>query len=247
MTPEPINIEWLVAEVIRRLGRLADAPPPPRAVVADTPRTKTVADAPRDGAADGDLVVDARVVTLAAIERRLTNVRRVLVQRGAVVTPSVKDDLRKRHIRLEYLAESVTGHKAADELIVARCTRTPEAARAATGLSHPSGASVMVFDDLRCAAQTVATIVADANRLGVLLTDDPLPAICLANRFPAARAAWVRSAAELRDAIAAIGLNFLVVDPAQLAPETWNQLLDTYRQGLPRRCPSRLIAAPGQC
>ena len=30
MTPETINIEWLVAEVIRRLERLADAPSPPR-------------------------------------------------------------------------------------------------------------------------------------------------------------------------------------------------------------------------
>ncbi len=77
-----------------------------RAVVPHTPRNETVADTPRADHAEGDLVVDARVVTLAAIERRLTNVRRVLVRRGAVVTPSVKDDLRKRHIRLEYLAES---------------------------------------------------------------------------------------------------------------------------------------------
>jgi hypothetical protein len=238
MNPETINIESLVAEVIRRLERLADAPAPRRPIVADTPR---------DDRAEGDLVVDARVVTLAAIERRLGNVRRVLVQRGAVVTPSVKEDLRKRHIRLEYLTDSTPGGKPADELTMGRCTRTPEAARAATALTHPAGASVMMFDDLRCATQTVATIVADANRLGVLLTDDPLPAVCLANRFPAARAAWVRNVSELREAIAAVGLNFLVVHPAQLAPETWDELLSTYRQGLPRRCPPRLIGAPGQC
>ena len=218
-----------------------------RAVVPHTPRNETVADTPRDDHAEGDLVVDARVVTLAAIERRLTNVRRVLVRRGAVVTPSVKEDLRKRHIRLEYLTDATANGKPADELTMARCTRTPEAARAATALAHPAGASVMMFDDLRCATQTVATIVADANRLGVLLTDDPLPAVCLANRFPAARAAWVRNVAELREAIAAVGLNFLVVHPAQLAAETWDELLATYRQGLPRRCPPRLIAAPGQC
>jgi hypothetical protein len=261
MTRDGINIEAVVAEVVRRLQRLADAPdqgtPPPRAAApmgAGTHKppvagTQQPGDAgtKRPDASDGDLVIDARVVTLLEIERRLTNVRRVLVRRGAVVTPSVKDDLRKRHIRLEYLAEPVADRRLADELTIACCTHTPEAARAAAGLAHPAGASVMKFDDLRCAAQTVATILADANRLGVLVTDDPLSAVCLANRAAAARAAWVRDTAQVREAIAAIGLNLLVVHPAQCGPEIWNDMLAAYRQGLPRRAPSRLIAAPGQC
>ncbi|NLX55112.1 MAG: hypothetical protein GXY58_08365 [Planctomycetaceae bacterium] len=256
MTPEPVNIEWVVAEVLRRLQQLAETPAGPPSSATDTPGRQHAVPVPPEptggssqaaAAAAGDLVIEARVVTLADIQRRLDNVRRVLVPQGAVVTPSVKDDLHKRHIRLEYLDTAATERQAAGMLTIGRCTRTPEAARGATRLEPPAGARGIVFDDLRCAAQTVGAIVADANRLGVLLTDDPLPAVCLANRLPAARAAWVRSVAELREAIAAIGLNFLVVDPTELAPRTWHELLAIYRQGLPRRCPPRLIAAPGQC
>ena len=38
----------------------------------------------------------------------------------------------------------------------------------------------------------------------------------------------MRDVAELREAIAAIGVNFLVVDPAQLDRTTWNELLAAY-------------------
>lgn len=251
MSPEPINIEAVVAEVVRRLQRLADAPknPDPRPLPqAGEGAGKAGAGTEKTGkAGEGDLVLDARVVTTADVYGRLAGVKRVLVRRGAVVTPSVKDDLHKRHIRLDFLTESVSRGQSADELTIACCTHTPEGARAAAGLAHPAGASVMKFDDLRCAAQTVAAIVADANRLGVLVTDEPLPAVCLANRFPAARAAWVQTVPQTRDAMQAIGLNLLVVHPAQCEPATWNQLLAAYRQGLPRRSPPRLLAAPGQC
>ena len=63
----------------------------------------------------------------------------------------------------------------------------------------------------------MAGIVSDAaRRIAVLLTDDPLAAVCLANRCPAARAAWVRDAAELREAMTAIGVNVLVVHPGTM-------------------------------
>ncbi len=243
MNPDSINLESLVAEVVRRLQRLADAPQPTGAAAAE----EQGAGVPGREAAEGDLLIDTRLVTLATIQHRLAGVRRLLVRAGAVVTPSVKDELRKRRIRLEYLSEPAPTRDAADALAIACCTHTPEAARAAAALAHPAGASCMRLDDLRCAAQTLATIVADANRLGVLVTDQPLPAVCLANRAPAARAAWVENVSQLRDAVAAIGLNVLVVHPVLCTPETWNALLTEYRQGLPRRCPPGLLAAPGSC
>ena len=98
MTVDTIHLEWLVAEVIRRLQKLAEVTPNPR-----PPRQPPL----RRNGPSRDLVLDTRVVTLAAIERQLANVQRVLVRPGAVVTPSVKDDLRKRHIRLEFIAEPV--------------------------------------------------------------------------------------------------------------------------------------------
>jgi hypothetical protein len=241
MTADTINLEWLVAEVIRRLQKLSDVTASPAASAAAPP-----AAVPEEDRTARDLVLDTRVVTLAAIERQLANVQRVLIRPGTVVTPSVKDDLRKRNIRLEFLAEPAATDKAAEELTVARCTRTAEAARAAGSLAHPAGATVTVFDDLRSAAQTVAGIVSDARRIAVLLTDDPLAAVCLANRCPAARAAWVRDAAELREAMTAIGVNVLVVHPGTITRATWSELLTVFRQDLPRRSPSRLSNGSGK-
>ncbi|MHB8971053.1 MAG: hypothetical protein ACYC3X_23620 [Pirellulaceae bacterium] len=231
MTVDAIHLEWLVAEVIRRLQKLAEVPESSSAPPAAPPAERTAR----------DLVLDTRVVTLAAIERQLANVQRVLVRPGAVVTPSVKDDLRKRHIRLEFSTEPVvTSDKAAEELTVARCTRTTEAGLAASALTHPAGANVMMFDELGGAVCTLASIVGDSRRIGVLLTDEPLAAVCLANRCATARAAWVRDVAELREAIAAIAVNLLVVHPRTMTRETWPELLATFRLDLPRRCPSRL-------
>ena len=132
MTADTINLEWLVAEVIRRLQKLSDVTASPASPAAAPPV------AVAEDRTARDLVLDTRVVTLAAIERQLANVQRVLIRPGTVVTPSVKDDLRKRNIRLEFLAEPAATDKAAEELTVVRCTRTAEAARAAGG-ARPSG------------------------------------------------------------------------------------------------------------
>ncbi|MHB8863721.1 MAG: hypothetical protein ACYC6N_15060, partial [Pirellulaceae bacterium] len=221
------------------------APPAPPATTPAAAADAAPPTAPEKDRTSRDLVLDARVVTLATIERQLTNIQRVLVRPDAVVTPSVKDDLRKRRVRLEVVAVPVTSDKPAGELTVARCTRTPEGARDATALVHPAGVSVMGFDDLRCATRTVARLLEDVRRVGVVLTDDPLVAVCLANRLPTIRAAWVRNVAELKEAIATIGANLLIVHPGLLTQAIWSEMLSLFRQDLPRRCPGELSNGPG--
>jgi hypothetical protein len=81
MTLTPEQIEWIVAEVIRRLTATGEA--------VDSP-SKT------------DFKVAERVVTLRTIEKQLSGVKRVVVQRRAVVTPAVKDELRAKKIELVY-------------------------------------------------------------------------------------------------------------------------------------------------
>jgi hypothetical protein len=46
----------------------------------------------------GELAVDSRVVSLAGLQGRLEGVRRLVVAPGAVVTPSVRDELRRRNV-----------------------------------------------------------------------------------------------------------------------------------------------------
>ena len=117
------------------------------------------------------------------------------------------------------------------------------AAETARELGTPDGARVVVCDDLRSAAQTLASAVRDARRIGVLLTDETWLAASLVNRSPVVRGACVRSVDETRAATASLGANVLIVDPAVVAGHVWNELLDVFRADLPRRCPGPLAGA----
>ena len=157
------------------------------------------------------------------------------------MTPSVKDELRKRGIRLEICSEANCASAAAD-LTVARCLRSPEAVRAATSLPLPSGAAERLCEELGAAVQCVAESVRDARHVAVLLTDESLAAVCLLNRHAHVRAARARSVDEVRQAIRAIGANVLVIDPGAVTTNQWHVMIQACRKDLPRGCPPALQA-----
>ena len=87
MTFTEEQIEWIVAEVLRRL-RVAVGRD------ADHGSSASVSDA--------DLRIEERLITMLTIETRLTGLKRVVVPQKAVVTPAVKDELKARKIELVY-------------------------------------------------------------------------------------------------------------------------------------------------
>src|SRR6476646_2755582 len=56
--------------------------------------------------AAGELAVSDKVVALAHLDGRLDGVTRLVVPRGAVLTPAARDELRKRGIALASAVES---------------------------------------------------------------------------------------------------------------------------------------------
>jgi hypothetical protein len=83
MTFTEEQVEWIVVEVIRRLGLLGAS-----AEANGTPQPNV------------ELSISERVVTLRTIEGRLAGARRLVVVPRAIVTPAVKDELRARNIDL---------------------------------------------------------------------------------------------------------------------------------------------------
>ena len=61
----------------------------------------------------------------------------------------------------------------------------------------------------------VTQALAAPARIGLVLTDRPAVALCLANRRASIRAAWGVSVASVREATQLIGANLLVLNPAQ--------------------------------
>ena len=84
MTFSEEQIEWIVVEVIRRLGLLEGQ----RKAANPT------------GSSIAELVIAEKVVTMRTIEKRLAGVTQVVVSTKAVVTPAVKDELKARNIGL---------------------------------------------------------------------------------------------------------------------------------------------------
>ena len=76
-----IDVEYIIREVIRRLMAMANEP----------------------SRNEGDTVkITDRLVTMATLDGRLANVKRLIVGKKSLVTPLVKDELRSRKITLEY-------------------------------------------------------------------------------------------------------------------------------------------------
>jgi hypothetical protein len=96
MTLSPEQLEWIVAEVVRRLTA---------AGVARAPTRERWSCEANHGTVSEDLAIADKVVTLRSIEGRLVGVKRLVVQPRVVITPAVKDELKQRNIELVFLAD----------------------------------------------------------------------------------------------------------------------------------------------
>ena len=82
MTFTEQQVEWIVVEVIRRLGLMQkDA-----GVETNSP--------------SAELTLNDKLITLRSLEGKLTGISRLSVSNRAVVTPAVRDELKQRQITL---------------------------------------------------------------------------------------------------------------------------------------------------
>ena len=100
MAIDALEIERLVRAVLAELGHAPQAAATPPAA-AEPAKPAPVAKAEKP-ASPGELVLTGRVITLAALGERLASVRRLVVPPRAIVTPSVRDELRRRNVELVF-------------------------------------------------------------------------------------------------------------------------------------------------
>jgi hypothetical protein len=86
MTFSEEQVEWIVVEVIRRLGLMS--------------ASHRGAAAEEHSSTHDELVLKDRVITLRLLEGRWTGVARLVVPPRAVVTPAVRDELKARKIEM---------------------------------------------------------------------------------------------------------------------------------------------------
>lgn len=230
MPNQPIDMERIVREVLRRLQD------------ADPARSQTASAAPPAG---GELLVPERVVALGQIEGRLSGVTEVVVPTGAVVTPSVRDELRRLGVSLRHCSQLGQRESRLDADSNAEGPwllidgELPAGLRSAASMVPP--ARRLATRDLRgglqdLAAEAVSARVVVATRKGML-------AAALANRQPTLRAAHIRTAEDLGAADRELGANVLVVD-SLLAP-LFRRTLEFARQQI-QAAPAALLPREAQ-
>jgi hypothetical protein len=224
-----IDIERVVREVLTEMSRALAAPtadagqsreslPQPQKTcsapssVPSVPEIVSMATAePPD---PNELVIEARIVTMAEVSGRLGAVRRVVVTRDALVTPAVRDDLLRRNITLEFAVGAEKPATVSRRLVLITAGSGFDPTALVAGLTR-EGLSVehVALNCLIAATDQLATELAKADTLSVLLTRHTAAALCLANRLRGVRAISGTDAPAIAAASAAVGANMLVANP----------------------------------
>ncbi|MCG8584294.1 MAG: RpiB/LacA/LacB family sugar-phosphate isomerase, partial [Pirellulales bacterium] len=196
-----------------------------------------------------DLVLNERVVTLEALDGKLDGKNRVVVWKSAVVTPAVRDELRERDIELICGTVPTSAANEAPErtasasstLFVAAVDRTEATAAIASidgrALAMTANNTIMLVGDL------CRRVSAGADARGVLLTEQPVAALCLANRHRHIRAAHAVDQSTVFEAMSAVGANVIVVDSRCVRPLQVKRIVSAVAGGERDRCPAELNLA----
>jgi ribose 5-phosphate isomerase RpiB len=237
------DIERIVREVLQRLqshgsveaanGQTGDGE------VADGQAAED-AESPSDSKAE--LRLPDRVVTLAKLDGRLEGVQRIVVPHKAVITPAVRDELRRQNVTLVRCDASPRASETRDELWIGVAANNFNPAALIQAMDH-SGITVGqvgngdVQGQLLETTQQLVTRIRGHQQRTVLLTTEPAVALCVANRSRGVRAALGTDVASVSAAVAAIGSNLLVVDPTARSVYELRSMLQEFHRGGQRDCP----------
>ena len=215
---ERSDIERIVEEVIRRLRLVLMNQINPGGAAAETSTVVT----------PGTQQLTDHVITMDSLARVPASTRRLAVCRGAVVTPSVKDELRKRKIELSRVDATPATQSTAlatqqnqkpqptKQLLIANyqppvSSRELIRALQAAGVGARQVAESMNPEAL---AATLANSV-DCRHVALVMTGAPHVVTCAANRNNALRAAYVQTSHCVSAALQGLDANVVVADPTR--------------------------------
>ena len=228
-TASTADIQRIVREVMAQLGGDAKTAVAADALLAVPPARR-----------DGDVFVDSQLVTLESIAGRLHGARQLIVPPGALVTPSVRDELRRKGVELVRNAAASVPKQRPRVLLVVGLSRQAPAAAVQMLTREGIGVEVETCDCMIASSDKLAAAVAAGQSLGLLWTRHTAVGLCLANRHAGVRAVLAGGISGTAAAIAAVGANVLVFDPAVGTAFEKKQVLRDFCLGGIRPCPEAL-------
>lgn len=215
---DPAQIEQIVREVLRRLANKPEADPTRR-----------------------EVTWPKRLVTLADAQDKLAGCTSLVMPARGVVTPAAKDWLRQQGVTLSYSGAESTASKPKKTLVCQAAETRFDSTALLEGLRRDNiGLEVASQTELTRAAAEMAERLARGGRLGLLLTDQPVAGLCLANRQRGLRAITSSKAGEVTEAARSVGANLLVLNPAGWSGFELKQCVARFVAAGPYACPERL-------
>jgi len=222
MAQATINIDDVVREVLAQLGLSANGTPSAngKAATNGSPAAQPKASSqppappPQAAAGEGELVVSSRVVALAELKDRLNAVRKLVVPPHAIVTPAVRDELRRRNISLAFGEKTAVAKTTGVRLVLLVAREAMDPTSLVASLENEGIAvETQTSDCMIKSTDQLAAELRKGNTLAVLVTTYVPAALCLANRLAGVRAVWGLDARTVASDTAAVGANLLVVNP----------------------------------
>ena len=235
MSQQKFEIERVVRQVLAELGLAPNGDP----AASEQANTGT-RPSNNEPVGSRELVLTGRVVTLTETEGRLEGVCRLVVPARAVVTPAVRDELRRRDILLTFGSASGEKSPAGNqiELVVVA---------AATSFDPKSLSDMLASEGVKVATKECNCLIratdelgrrlAESDTLGILVTKHTAAGLCLANRHPGVRAVLGFDAATTASDAASVGANLLVIDPGAVGPFQLKRIAAQFCHGGPAVCP----------
>lgn len=241
MVQKAADIERIVRDVLADLGLLA-----PAECAVSAENVEPDAEPPKlpspPARLAGDVVVADRVVTLIGIGERLASARRLVVPPRAVVTPAVRDELRRRNVTLVVEENTTTAAAACGKVALTVLGSWIDPKPLADELKRQDATvEVQRFDCLVRANDDMARRLANAGTAGVMLSNHGAIAMCLANRHHGVRAILASDESKTATDAVSVGANLLVVEPRHVASEAMRQIVTAFCRQAPGECPKELL------
>lgn len=187
-----VNIDEIVAGVLKQLGSAAPAPAPKN--------TNCVS-------------LDESVVTEELLAEKAGGAASIRLGSSAVITPSGRDWLRKNNITWERCSAQTAGSSATWNLFAVACS--PAVEKIADDLIRNGWGFQLAADSGEAVTGSVSGLCRGEFSGAAILTDEPERAACRANRNDRIRAAAVTSVADVKRIKTQLGANLFAVAPGE--------------------------------
>jgi hypothetical protein len=225
MNLSEIEIEQVVREVLLRLATPATSSAP-KAIP-----TKT----------NNQLRLTKTVVTLTDLQGQLTGIQELILPPRAVITPAARDLLREQGVAITYAAKNIATSNTGLPLVLGVAETKYCPAGFVRALSqHGITPERLAQTGLAQVTLELIDAVSKGGKLGLLITDRPLAAVCLANRQRGVRAAMAGDSRSVEQALIQIGANLLIVEPHGRSIFEFVRMVRMFHAAGPRVGPAEL-------